>query len=391
MKDAFNAPGTDAGLPAPDTLGQAVLDAIPAQIAVLDLSGNIIAVNLAWQLFAAENGGSPDLEHGVGLNYLDICRRAEGADAIEAQWIADGIAAVLEGRSGRFLYEYPCNSPDCERWFTIMAVPLRDSIAGAVLLHTDISAQKRAERESRKAREATAQAARLNAVGILAHSVVHELAQPLSAASFFSATAVALLERDGAQAKDLDKVLNGVDTQIKRAADIVQRLREFVRTRQIRKECVEVAEILVRALTLLRWFAKDKHVEIRLAHPMPSVTVNADSIQLEQVLVNLVSNSIHAIDAAQMQQREVLVALSLKQDQVEISVSDTGPGLPPDDSPDYLFDLFAPPKSAGLGMGLAISREIVEAHGGKLWAEQAPSGGAVFHFTLPLPAPIACT
>jgi C4-dicarboxylate-specific signal transduction histidine kinase len=371
---------------------QAVLDALPAQVAVLDPQGRIVAVNQAWRRFAAENGGPPELQAGLGLDYLAACRDATGEDAEEAQAVAEGVAAVLGRRAEAFSLEYPCHAPDRERWFSVNVTPLGEAMEGAVVVHFDVSARKQAENQARQARECAAQAARVSAVGVLAASLVHELTQPLSAAGFYSGTAVALLGQGrgrGQISPDRDKdrlqaALDGVDAQIQRATDIVQRLRGFLRQREMRLEPVPIEEVVAGATGLVQWFAADRKVRLRFARPERCPVVVGDAIQLEQVLVNLVCNSIQAIDAADMPHREVSIGLEQRPSEVEVTVRDTGPGVAPGDH-ERLFDIFASTKDVGLGLGLSISREIVEAHGGRLWSDSSADAGAVFHFTLPLP------
>lgn len=362
---------------------QAVLDALPAQVAVLDRRGLIVAVNHAWRRFAAENGGAADLQAGVGLDYVAVCTGVLGEEAENAQAMARGIAAVIERRVDTFGLEYQCHSPDRRRWFAVSVTPLGGTMEGAVLVHFDISARKQAEDQVRQARECAAQAARVNAVGVLAASLVHELTQPLSAASFYSGTAVALLSQGQMSAERLKAAIDGVDTQIQRATDIVQRLRGFLRQREMRLEPVRIDEVVVGAMGLVQWFAADRRVRLQFVRTDPSLVVAADAIQLEQVLVNLVCNSIQAIDAAAMPLREVSIGIERSSSEVEIQVRDTGPGVAPGDH-ERLFDIFTSTKDIGLGMGLSISREIIEAHGGRLWSDASATEGAIFHFTLPL-------
>jgi C4-dicarboxylate-specific signal transduction histidine kinase len=357
-------------------------------VAVLDRRGVIIAVNAAWRRFALENGGSAGLQAGLGLDYLATCRHAMGEDAEVAQAVADGVASVLERRAEAFSLEYPCHAPDRKRWFSVNVTPLGEAMDGAVVVHFDVSARKLAEDQARQARECSAQAARVSAVGVLAASLVHELTQPLSAASFYSGTAVALLGQ-GQTAPDRDKerlkaALEGVDTQIQRATEIVQRLRGFLRRREMRLEPVPVEEVIAGATGLVQWFAADRKVRLRFTRPQGCPVVVADVIQLEQVLVNLVCNSIQAIDAADTPNREVSIGVEQRPSEVEVTVRDTGPGVAPGDH-ERLFNIFASTKDTGLGLGLSISREIVEAHGGRLWSDSGLTAGASFHFTIPLP------
>ena len=366
-----------------DHLRQTVLDALPAQVAVLDGQGRIIEVNRAWRRLAEGDGAPTELKSGLGLDSVSVCRHLAGDDAEHAHRIADGIAAVIAGTCRDFNQEFPCNAPDRERWFALTVVPLGGGMEGAVVVRDEISARKLAETQARRSRESAAQAARVNAVGILAASLIHELTQPLSAASFFSGTAASLLEQGGEDRDKLGKVLLGVDSQIKRAAEILHRLREFLRRRDMHLRRVAIDEVVVQATALVRWFAADKKVQVQFERPAPDLFVEADALQLEQVLVNLICNSIQAIDQAGTPRREVSISVDPRPGEVQVTVGDTGPGVP-SDAHERMFDIFASTKDSGLGMGLAISRDIVEAHGGKLWAEAKVSEGALFHFTLPL-------
>jgi signal transduction histidine kinase len=365
--------------------GQAILDALPAEVVVLDRSGRIVAVNDAWRLFAEQNGGSQALRDGVGLDYVAACRGLEGEDAEEADALADGLTALLAGGVPELAREYPCDAPDCPRWFALRAAPLKGPAGGAVVVHLDITERKLAEQAARRARENATQAARLSAVGVLATSLLHELSQPLSAAGFFSGTAVSLLQQSAADPTTLCRALHGLDEQIQHAAAILQRLREFLRRREMDVQAVAIDEIVAQAMGLARWFAADRLVQIRYVQPAPGVMVMADAMQITQVLVNLVSNAVQAIAAAESPRREVDIAVTLQPGVLQVSVRDTGPGLP-NELHTGQFDIFSTVKDAGLGLGLAISRDIVEAHDGKLWADPNVPEGAQIQFTLPLAA-----
>lgn len=126
-------------------LNLAVLNSLSAHIAVLDRQGSIVAVNEAWRRFARENAAPPVLVEGVGCNYLDICRTASGPCTEGAEECLAGLLAVLEGTLAEFEWEYPCHSPDEERWFSLRAVPLHSSEGGLVVSHINITRLKCAE------------------------------------------------------------------------------------------------------------------------------------------------------------------------------------------------------------------------------------------------------
>ena len=280
-----------------------------------------------------------------------------------------------------------------------------DEGQGAVIVQIDITERKRAEQNTQRAREAAAHAARVNAVGVLATSLVHELAQPLNAAAFFGRAALEQLQASDAKQPladpaRLEPVLAKADAQIERAGAIVERLREFLRHKEVQMRPVELDPLIKRAMELLSWFASQRQVELRFISGSAGLWLLGDPVQLEQVLVNLVCNGVQAIEEAGMAVRRVTIEtrpcasesasqrcaeapIDEEVPLVRVMVSDTGPGLDLDNE-QAMFDLFASRRSSGLGMGLPISREIVESHGGKLWVDRGESGGARFHFTLPL-------
>jgi two-component system, LuxR family, sensor kinase FixL len=149
-------------------------------------------------------------------------------------------------------------------------------------------------------------------------------------------------------------------------------------------EVLGLHELAQDVLALVRADAAAKHVALECMVPRTLPLVFGDRVQLSQVLLNLVMNAIDAMMEANGAQRRVLVEATVGEDQCcEVCVSDTGPGIPADRL-DRIFDPFFTAKTEGLGIGLSISRTIVEAHGGKLWAENCALGGATFHFTVPL-------
>jgi PAS domain S-box-containing protein len=368
---------------ASDRLRQSILDAVPAQIAVLDPTGKILAVNRAWREFADENGGSESLRDAVDLNYLDTCQRAEWGLGAEVAPSAHGIREVIQGRRAEFSVEYPCHSPQQQRWFLMRAVPLDSELEGALVTHIDITERRLAEEAARRAHDALAQVARLNAVGILASSLIHELLQPLSAAGFFCHAASQLADGPRADPRRLIEVIARIDGQIRRAGDLMERLRSFLRGREMHRVVVPVARVFRHAFDLVEWFALDHEVQLRLVAPLELPDVLTDPVQVEQVLVNLICNAVQAIDAAESPRREVVGEVLLRSTEVELIVRDSGPGLPADRH-EVLFNIFESTRDSSLGLGLAISRAIAETLGGRLWAEPNPAEGAEFHFTLPL-------
>ncbi len=222
------------------------------------------------------------------------------------------------------------------------------------------------------------QSLRLAAAAEMAGALAHELNQPLTAIANYSRACKLALERAPAQvAPAVDKLVS----EAARAGNIVRRLRDFLRVGATQLTPVDVDGLLREALARARSRAALPGVEtaLRLAPALPPVL--ADRLELELVLRNLIDNAIDAAAAVRDNERRVAVQAEAAQGWVRISVHDSGPGVAPDMA-EKVFEPFSTSKASGMGLGLAISRSIVEAHGGRLWAEAGPGGG--FHMTLPV-------
>jgi signal transduction histidine kinase len=259
------------------------------------------------------------------------------------------------------------------------AVPLRDKRGKVVKWYgaaTDIQDRKRAEQLQMD----LAHTNRVSTLGELVASISHELAQPITATTNHAKASLRWLQHDP---PDLTQVRKGTERIIEAgtfASEIIDRLRSLYKKAPPKRELVSINEVIGEMVLLLRGEANEHAVSIRtdLAADLPKITV--DRVQLQQVLMNLMLNGIEAM-------KETGGVLTVKTGsaeygQVRTSVSDTGVGLPAGNA-DEIFDAFFTTKPQGSGMGLAISRSIVEWHGGRLWATSHDGRGAIFHFTLP--------
>ena len=249
---------------------------------------------------------------------------------------------------------------------------------------TDVSERKRAEQERERFRQLEADLAHMNRVsmmGELAAGLAHEIKQPITAAITNANTSLRWLAQEKPDLHEAREAIMRVANDGKRAAEIIQRLRSFYRKgAPPEPELVDLNELAREMVTLLRDEANRHPISIGtdLSGDLPKIT--ADRVQLQQVLMNLMLNGIEAMKGTG---GVLMVKSQLDQDgRVLISVSDTGVGLPTEDA-DQIFNAFFTTKPQGSGMGLAISRSIVESHGGRLWATQNDSRGASFHFSLP--------
>lgn len=246
----------------------------------------------------------------------------------------------------------------------------------------DISARKEAEARVRQHRDAVEQAFRGNLTEGLAAALAHELNQPLSAIASYTAAAQRILASSaGAPVRAMEQLAK-VATQAKRAGDIIRRLREFFRGEILDMTSLPIIAPVRDVLVLLADEIARADVAVEIDVP-EQLAVSADRLQIEQVLINLIRNSLEALAETPRQNRKIRISGMLGNDRfVEVAISDTGSGFAPHVA-ERLFEPFVTESSSGMGLGLTISRSIVQAHGGKLWAEPNAPTGAVMRFTLP--------
>jgi PAS domain S-box-containing protein len=266
------------------------------------------------------------------------------------------------------------------RWFLSRAVPLRDKRGKVVKWYgaaTDIQDRKRAE----QLQADLAHTNRVSTMGELVASIAHELAQPITVTTAHAKASLRWLQHDPPELTEVRKGTERIVEAGTLASEIINRLRSLYKKSSPKRELVAINEVIGEMVLLLRSEANEYAVSIRvdLAADLPKIT--ADRVQLQQVLMNLMLNGIEAM-------KETGGVLTVKtgrgeDGQVLISVSDTGVGLPTDKG-DQIFSAFFTTKTQGSGMGLAISRSILESHGGRLWATANDGRGAIFHFTLPI-------
>jgi two-component system sensor kinase FixL len=256
-------------------------------------------------------------------------------------------------------------------------------LAGVVVNARDVTERKRIEAEARQRQEQLSYLARLSTMGEMAAGLAHELNQPLAAITNYAKGCARRIAGGAGQPAEIVAALDKIAAQAMRAGDIIRRLRSLLRKGEVRRELVDVNELVREVAHFLNAEVRGHAVrlELDLAPELPQICV--DTIQVEQVLVNLVRNGLEALSGVEGQEREMLLQTSGTADTLEVAVSDNGAGLSAEIA-EKMFDPLFSTKSGSLGMGLSISRSIVDAHGGRLWATANPAGGTTFRFTLPL-------
>lgn len=260
------------------------------------------------------------------------------------------------------------------------------SIMGGTVLYTcrDVTELKQAEKELAAARLDLAHAARLALVGQLMASIVHEIQQPLTSILANASAGLRMLQQqaNGDALAELREIFSDIRGQSNAAAEIIHRLRTLVRKRPLDLQPLDVNEVADDVLLLVHADARRRGVTLRaeLAPSLP--TIHADRVSLQHVLLDLIVN---AMDALGETEGERLVIVRTREDMgsVEVAVSDNGQGIAGDHRP-RVFDAFFTTKPEGIGLGLAIARSIVEAHRGRIWADEKNGPGATFRLALPL-------
>lgn len=247
----------------------------------------------------------------------------------------------------------------------------------------DLTDQHRAEVERRTLENRLEHVSRLSLLGEMAAGIAHEINQPLTAIANYSQAAKKFLEQEDEEAETLRAACEGISSQVQRAGDVIANLRSFVRKRQVEKSRLGLRQLVENILVLVRADAAHEGVavETRFSEDLPDIMGNA--VQLQQVLLNLTRNAVDAMRTNIGRPKEMVIEVSASDGRAEIRVKDRGSGISAS-LEEAIFHPFFTTKKEGLGVGLAISRSIVEAHGGQLSFETREEGGTTFIVSLPV-------
>jgi PAS domain S-box-containing protein len=272
------------------------------------------------------------------------------------------------------------------RWFLASGSGMLDEhgnpsrMTGIVV---DITERRRAEREVEKQRDELAHLARVAILGELSGALAHELNQPLTAILSNAQAALRLMEDASVDLDEIREILKDIVSDDSRAGEVIRRLRTLLKKGAVEPRAIDPGNMLLEVAELMRGDLAQRRVRLilRLAPQLP--TVSGDPVQLQQVLINFILNGCEAMQQKRPQERILTLASDLDAEGgLRISVADQGVGIAAE-ARDRLFEPFYTTKPNGLGLGLSISRSILSAHGGRLWAENNAKGGATFVFTLP--------
>ena len=345
-------------------------------ITITDQQGKIIYVN---RKFTEVTGYS--LEECLGQNPR-ILKSGESSPAVYQElW-----AAITAGRTWRGEFHNRKKNGELY-WESAVISPLRDpagSITHFVAVKEDITGRKRTELEILQQRNQLTHLSRVTMLGELAGSLAHELNQPLTSILSNAQAAQRFLAHGEPDLGEIRDILADIVAEDKRAGEVIRRLRLLLKKGEVQRQPLLVNEIVQEVLKLVRSDLVNLNLtaQTELAPNLP--VVHGDAVQLQQVLLNLVLNSCDAMAGATRNNRQLTIRTSRGEDgSVCLSVVDGGTGIAPEKL-EQVFEPFYSTKASGLGLGLAVCRSIVTAHGGKLWATNNPGPGATFHLTLPV-------
>ncbi|HEY1482580.1 MAG TPA: PAS domain-containing protein [Candidatus Acidoferrum sp.] len=363
---------------------QEMADTAPVMIWLTGTDGLCNYFNKPWLEFTGRS-----MEQEVGTGWI------EGVHPDDVQGCFDGFLPAFHAREP-FRIQYRLRRVDGEyRWLIESGIPryAGGEFAGYIGSNIDITDLKSAEAERERLRQALSELAHMNRVttmGELAASIAHEIKQPIAAAHTSAQTCLLWLGREQPDIEKAQKAVSRIIQDATRASEIINRIRVLFKKEQPQREWVDVNEVILEMISLMSSEAGRRAISIHteLAPALPKVS--ADRVQLQQVLMNLMLNGIEAISDGKAAGHLTIKSQRSPEDRLLISVSDSGMGLPPERA-DKVFDPFFTTKPQGTGMGLSISRSIIESHGGRLWATENPDRGATFQFTLPVERAVIAT
>jgi signal transduction histidine kinase len=316
---------------------------------------------------------------------LDYKRFLQLLHPEDRESVSQALAACIKG-DGNYNGEHRVTLPGGEvRWITATGRVEYDAARKPLRVRgvsVDVTRLKQAEGLIHQQRDELMRVSRLARLGEFSASLAHELRQPLGAIMCNAEAAQLLLSRDSHDPREVLKILEAIVAADRRAGEIIHGLRQLYRQGSVDLQPLDLSAVVRDVLKLLRRDIAKWGVDLKseLARDLP--TVNGDPVQLQQVLLNLITNACNAVAHAEPEGRKLFVRTEASPEGVRVTVADRGRGIPTESLP-RIFDSFYTTGPEGMGLGLTLCRAIIDAHRGRIWAENNSDGGASFHFSLP--------
>ena len=363
-----------------DARTRAILSSSFTGLAVLDRHGIVEDCNDKWT--APRETLNPFTAAKLGEPWLPGSAAAPADDLAGMTRVRDALLAVLSGREAERTIECDWSAGGERRSSHLRLCHIDRREGGAIVAHVDVTASKRIEAEAQKALHELAHMNMRAGLGELVSAVTHELTQSLTASFGNAQTLKRMLPDPRVTRKELAPVVDDIAAANREATHVIERVRQLIRKEPFDLRPVDLNAVVMEVIQVLNSSAVNEGV-LLVADLDPNLpAINADRVQLRQVAMNLVINAVQATRTGTVQPPVVRIVTAGANSHVSISVDDAGPGIAADVMP-RLFEPYFTTKANGLGMGLSISRSIVESHGGSIAAANVPQGGARFTVILP--------
>ena len=376
MADSGDSAATIAAAREREKRLRSITRTAPDAIVIIDETGTIDTVNPAAERLFGYSGAELV---GQNVKILMPSPHREAHDSHLARYRETGEKRVIG--IGRVVVGRRKDGTTFPARLAIGEIELDQGRLFTGFIH-DITERETIQRRAGILQQELMHASRLSAMGEMASGIAHELNQPLTAVMNYTRAARRRLDRPEADPAPIADLVDKAGKQAERAAEIIKRLRRFIKKDDSGRRLEPINAVVEEAAALALIGASDRHIELifSLDDALPPVLI--DRIEVQQVVLNILRNAIEAFEGSG--ERKIRISTqAVAPQQVQVEIRDNGPGLAPGIADDP-FRPFQTTKADGMGIGLAISRTIIDAHGGRLWAESPPEGGAAFCFSLPV-------
>ena len=370
-------PSNSSDVSAAELRLQAILDTAVDAIITIDTEGIMESTNAATEKMFGYS--EPELV-GNNISLLMPSPYKEEHDNYIQRYLKTKVPHIIGfGREVTAMHRDGRTFP-IDLAVTVLKIDGKTMFTGMI---RDISDRRDAERRAQAHLDKLAHAGRLADLGLATSTIAHEVNQPLTAIVSYAHACLRLLKNEPLKSDLITNALEQMASQSERASTIVKRIHSMASKPQGNFEPILIKDIVEGVLSLLAAELRNHHVQVNLNLTDSSAFINADRIQIEQVLVNLIRNALQAMTDIPIEVRCIDIESTVDGDLVSMRVHDNGQGFDKATA-SQIFESFYSTKDSGMGMGLSISRSLIEAHGGQLWAQSNPGNGATFYFELPV-------